>query len=290
MHGTGYAPSFPLALMNEIRHRGTVADADVALADTALLLAAVHYPGLSLDRYRHHLSRLAEDVAAHHRVLLAEGGADTPETRNEALRHALHDIHGYEGDREKYDDPQNADLIRVIDRRKGMPISLCILYLHAARAQGWAAHGLNMPGHFLVRLDDETGHRLIADPFGGCTEMQAPDLRRLIKGALGPQAELSASFYEPADNRAILIRLQNNVKTRLIQGEDYEGALGIVSLMRAVDPAEFRLLLDEGVLCARTNRPREAAEALEHYIAAAPLERDRHDAAMLLQQIRQLLR
>lgn len=286
---TGYPPSFPQTLIKELEERGTLPEEDIGLADTALLMAAVNYPGLSLDRYRHHLSRLAEETSARHAALTAAGEADTLEARNETLRQVLCVANGYAGDVEKYDDLQNADLIRVIDRRKGMPISLAILYLHAARAQGWEAHGLNFPGHFVVRIDDASGHRLIVDPFSGCAVLQAADLRRFVKSALGPQAELSASFYEPAGNRAILLRLQNNIKTRLIQGEDYEGALRAVNLMKAVDPHEFRLLLDEGVLCARTNRPQEAATALEGYIAVAPHERDRHDAALLLQQIRQLL-
>src|SRR3546814_8702530 len=42
---------------------------------------------------------------------------------------------GYHGDTESYDDPQNADLVRVIDRRMGLPVSLGVLYIHAARAQ-----------------------------------------------------------------------------------------------------------------------------------------------------------
>ena len=51
----------------------------------------------------------------------------------------------YRGDSETYDDTQNADLIRVIRRRRGLPVALGILYLHAARAQGWPAVGLNFP-------------------------------------------------------------------------------------------------------------------------------------------------
>src|SRR3546814_19012868 len=64
---------------------------------------------------------------------------------------------GYPGDTESYDDPQNADLVRVIDRRMGLPVSLGVLYIHAARAQSWPVCGLDFPGHFLIRLDGEDG-------------------------------------------------------------------------------------------------------------------------------------
>jgi len=56
-----------------------------------------------------------------------------------ALTQVMAEEHGYGGDRQHYDDLQNANLIRVIDRRRGLPVALGILYLHAARAQGWRA-------------------------------------------------------------------------------------------------------------------------------------------------------
>jgi len=149
-------------------------------------------------------------------------------------------------------------------------------------------HGLNIPGHFVCRMDYE-GTRLIFDPFAQCALLGAPELRRLIKQSLGPNAELSSTYYEPASNRTILIRLQNNIKMRRIEAEDYEGALNVVEAMRAIDPAEYRLLLDAGVLYARTNRLQKAIVALEDYIGKAPDPRDQHEAALLLQQIRESL-
>src|SRR5437763_12610027 len=62
---------------------------------------------------------------------------------------------GYDGDRLSYDNPNNADLMSVIDRRRGLPVALGILYIHAARAAGLKAVGLSLPGHFLLRI--ETG-------------------------------------------------------------------------------------------------------------------------------------
>src|SRR5690606_10569173 len=119
------------------------------------------------------------------------------------------------------------DLVRVIDRRKGLPIAISILYIHAGRAQGWNVVGLSFPGHVVIRLEEE-GHRLIADPFNGGKVLQAPDLRSLVKNALGDKAELSADYYNPATNREMLIRLQNNIKLRQVESEDYEEALKTV--------------------------------------------------------------
>jgi hypothetical protein len=74
--------------------------------------------------------------------------------------------YGYDGDRLNYDDPQNADFMAVIDRRRGLPVALGILYIHAARAAGFEATGLNTPGHFLLRIAARSGEALI-DPFNG---------------------------------------------------------------------------------------------------------------------------
>lgn len=274
--------------MQDLHHIGKMEDDEIDAARAAVAIAALDHPGIVTERYYNHLDLLADEVAAMHADLLNEGRVDDAEARLFALKTVLHDDHGYRGDVQNYNDMQNADMMRVIDRRRGMPIALALIYISTAQAQGWDAYGLNIPGHFLARLDSE-GVRLIFDPFDSCRVMNAPDLRRLIKTVGGPDAELSATYYEPATNRDMLVRLQNNRKIRLIEAEEYESALGVVMALRAVAPAEYRLLLDEGVLCARTGRNRQAIAALEAYVDKAPDAKDRHDAALLLHEIRQNL-
>jgi regulator of sirC expression with transglutaminase-like and TPR domain len=278
----------PERLMSDLQTIGTQPDSLINLGRAALYLAALEQPGLSLDRYETHMKCLADDVRERHAALLEAGAKDVIETRLAALKHIIADKYNYIGDSENYDDLQNASLIRVIDRRKGMPIALAILCIQIGRTLGWMIHGLNLPGHFVCRIDQDAG-RLIFDPFNQCSILQAPDLRRLVKKSLGENAELSSTYYEPADNRTILVRLQNNIKLRRIEAEDYEGALLAVEAMRAIDPKEYRLLLDAGVLCARTNRLQKAIENLELYISRAPGDRDRQEAALLLHQIKETL-
>lgn len=277
-------PAALVAALDEVGQQ----DADaINLTETALMLAALARPGLSLDRYRQQLTRLTTETEEQYQTILATGVTGA-QAKVQALQTVLAINHGFTGDRQTYNDLQNADLLSVLDRRKGMPITLALIYLHIARGLGWIAHGLNFPGHFLVRLD-EGPERLLLDPFAEGAILQAADLRAILKKTLGPDAELSITYYEPADNRAILIRLQNNIKTRLIEAEDYEGALHTVETMRRIAPDEYRLLLDAGVLQARTRRLEAALITLETYIKQAPDDRDRHDAALLLQQIKQLL-
>jgi regulator of sirC expression with transglutaminase-like and TPR domain len=111
--------------ISTLENVGTLPDDAIDLAGTALALAALDHPDVEFARYREHLALLAREVGLR-RAAPAE-----------ALREVLIDAFGYRGDRDSYDDLDNANLIRVIDRRRGLPVALSILWLHAARAQGW---------------------------------------------------------------------------------------------------------------------------------------------------------
>lgn len=264
---------------------GARPDEEIDPGEAALLLAALTHPGVALERYRHHLYKLSAEVLARYEELRAAGAENTAGTRLAALKHIIADKHGYESDPDHPDHIQNADLIRLIDRGKGNAVSLSLLYINTAKGLDWEVYPLDIPGYFAVRLDHQ-GERLIFDPARGSALLQAADLRRLVKDALGAQAELSVDYYKPVPVRHMLIRLQNQIKFRQIENEDYEGALQSVEAMRALDPAEFRLLLDAGVLYARTGRPREAVSVLESYVVKAPPGRDKSEAAYLLEEIR----
>src|SRR5258708_20040432 len=116
------------------------------LGEAALALASFERPRVGLARYRQHLATLARDVGRH-----GGAGGDLA-ARAQALNEIILLKYGYSGDELTYDDLQNANLMRVVDRRKGLPVALGILYLHAARAQGWDSVALGFPGPFLARL------------------------------------------------------------------------------------------------------------------------------------------
>jgi regulator of sirC expression with transglutaminase-like and TPR domain len=267
---------------------GQEEDSNIDLAKTALMIGVIESPSLHLGRYEHHIQKLIDEVAARYKELQGAGADDTSETQLAALKFVMIDTHNYSGDIERYDDLQNMNLIRVIERRKGIPAALSLIYMHVAQAQGWGVTALNFPAHVICRIEKE-GKRLIFDPFNGCAVLNAPELRVLLKGLIGDQVELSADYYEASTKRELLIRLQNNKKLRQIEGEDYEGALQCVQIMQKIAPDEYRLLLDAGVLYARTHHLNDAVGALEKYIELVPDEVDAHDAVLLLRQIRESL-
>jgi regulator of sirC expression with transglutaminase-like and TPR domain len=264
-----------------LRSFGDRADAEIDIAEAALILAAFDRPGVPLSRYREHLSRLARDVAA-----LGErhGAAASLDGRSAALNAVMLERYGYTGDRLSYDDLQNANLMRVIDRRKGLPVALGILYMHAARAQGWPIEGLDFPGHFLLRLA-LGGERAILDPFNAGALCGPRELRELLVSVAGAGSELTPAHTAAVSNREVLLRLQNNIKLRLLR-ERPEAALGVLETMLMIAPDRSALWREAGGLHARLGNLRAAATALEHSLELARDGPARQQAAALLQKVK----
>lgn len=269
-------------LENRLRRIGGQADSEIDIAQAGLLLAALDRPQLGLERYYHHLSLLERDVAE---LAEREGAADSLDKRVEVLNSVLVERYGYTGDVETYDALQNANLMRVIDRRRGLPVALGILYLHAARSQGWTIAGLNFPGHFLLRLDLGS-RRCIIDPFNGGVTRNAAELRDMLKAMGGSAAELRPDHTEPVGSRDVLLRLQNNIKLRLIQEERPADALEIVETMLMIAPDRAALWREAGVLHSHFDNMRAAIMSFEHYLELAGPEQGRHEIAELLAQLR----
>jgi regulator of sirC expression with transglutaminase-like and TPR domain len=257
-------------------------DEAIDLAETALALAALDRPRVSLDRYRDHLAELAAGVrgAVPDDPVLDDAVA--------ALNATLFERHGYQGDTRNYDDLQNANLMRVIDRKRGLPVALGILYLHAGRAQGWAMAGVNFPGHFLVRLDRGAG-RAVLDPFHGGQALGTGELRALLKSAAGPDAELAPVHYAPLGNRDILLRLQNNIKLRQIQAGQIEAAVTTLEGMLAFAPAKAELWRESGLLRARLGQVRAALGELERFTELETGHDERFRIATLMQELKSKL-
>jgi regulator of sirC expression with transglutaminase-like and TPR domain len=228
-----------------LKRIGESRDGGFDLAEAALALASLARPGLSLAPHRLHLRELAASVGRR-----AATTTRSPEARLAALVQALAREHGYEGNRETYDDLANADLARVIERRRGIPVSLGILYIRTARAQGWRIQGLNTPGHFLLLIEaDEGGTDVILDPFSG---------RALAPGD---------GALPVADDRSVLLRLQNNIKSRLLDRGRYEEAGEVIERMLWVAPRAAELWWESALVDAELGRIAGAIGRLDRCLA-----------------------
>lgn len=215
---------------------GELADDDLPLAETALTLAALDHRGVDLAPYRDHLAKLAEDT----RVALTSlrRGMTEIEAAARALADVIATRHGYAGDQATFDDPQNADLIRVIDRRRGLPVSLGIIYIETASRVGATARGLNTPGHFLLAIGEDE-HATVLDPFNPGVVLSREELR-----PHPPVPQSDSSDYGPVSARDVILRLLNNIRTRALAGKDLVRSLTILERMVLVAPRRAELWLD----------------------------------------------
>jgi regulator of sirC expression with transglutaminase-like and TPR domain len=271
--------------MAALKRIGRLADDDIELAEAALILGALDRPGTPLEPYREHISSLAEAARK------AAGDHDFLEERLASINRLMFETYGYKGDAETaetYDDPKNANLLDVIDSRSGLPVSIGILYIHAARAAGCAITGLAFPGHFLLRATDSAA-RIIIDPFHGGQTLEAGHLRDLLKQFMGADAELSPQHHAPVGNRDILLRLQNNIKARALKANDTARAGEILERMALMAPDVATVWQELGILSAHLGNLKQAMQALETFLDFAPPREQEREAESLLEQIKSSL-
>lgn len=237
------------------------------IAEGALLLAALDRPGVELGPYRDHLAMLARQAGA------------------EAVDDVLYARHGYGGDTETYEDPRNANLTHVIDRRRGLPVALGVLYIHVARAAGLAAHGLNVPGHFLVAVGT-ADVMAVRDPFNGGRAVDAAELRRLVTAVLGPGADADPAWLAPMDDRGVLMRLHNNIKVRAMRADDHGRAAAVLEAMVVLGPREPVLWRELGEALGHCDKLVAASSALERSVALAGNAEEARKAELTLRALR----
>ncbi|MEJ1967933.1 MAG: tetratricopeptide repeat protein [Rhizomicrobium sp.] len=216
--------------LDYLRRIGEAGEGPHDIARAALMLAILDHAEAALDPLLRHLFDIETAMRAEAGMIrrVADGAR--------VLAGLMHDRLGYDGDRVRYDDPGNADLVSVIARRRGLPVALGILYVHAARAAGMTACGLNTQGHFLIRIthrqDDVT-----LDPFNGGAVVDRDHMPAELRG-------YDARLAQPAGDVDVLLRLQNNLKQRALETGQNERALQITTRMALIAPRRAELWFD----------------------------------------------
>jgi regulator of sirC expression with transglutaminase-like and TPR domain len=192
------------------------------------------------------------------------------ESPEEAIAETLSGDFHFNGDLLTYDDPDNADLIAVARRRKGIPVALGIFYLDAARRCGLPVDGVDFPGHFLLRIESAEGP-LALDPFSeGRVVLPSELVRRALRAGLTPDvADRLDTLMAPVKDRAVLIRLQNNIFARAHAARDYARAERAALRRALLDPSDHRPWID--VAAAREGQG-ALAGALEALARAQALD------------------
>ena len=245
---------------------GQLPDAEIDIGDAALQLARIDAPSADWQAAHRHLSELAQfaaDIAA-----TSLKGSD-PREKAEGLSGLLAGAFGYQGDVDTYDDLANANLIRVIERRRGLPVALGVIWIHTARAAGWTCHGIDFPAHFLIALGDDTS-QVAVDVFHGGEIMTAGDLRKLLRRVEGPDAALYPGLLRPMETRRVLLRLQNNIMTRRLATGDLDGGMACIEDMLRIAPDQAELWRQAGGLNQKLDRVAAASACYRKFLDLVP--------------------
>lgn len=231
--------------------------ARLPVAKAALALSVINSPEEDPGEEETLLERISETAAQH---ALDSHSAMTVEAQVAVIRDLLHLQFGFRGDFETYDDLRNCDMRCVLERRRGLPVSLCILAMHIGDALSIDVQGVSMPGHFLASLRHEDG-RVIFDPFDQCRIMTDDAIIALLD-RVGGHHHGQRSLV-PASRRDTLVRLENNRKTRLMRQKRFEEALVVQEAMLILQPEQFTLWYEASLIATEANNYHSAVNYLE---------------------------
>jgi regulator of sirC expression with transglutaminase-like and TPR domain len=229
----------------------------------ALEIARFEYPDLDTGACITELDRHALAVADRARDL--SDGRSFVEAANQYLFGEL----GLRGNEEDYYNPANCCLNRVLETKRGIPITLSIVYIEIARRLAKRVSGVGLPGHFIVRYDDPAYSALI-DPFNGGTIVDARQCCQLAQ-----VESLEPGMLDAVDRRHIAMRLINNLRGIYFERRDSVKALQVLDLLIEAAPDSADEHKQRAVALLEQHRIAEAIGAFKRYIELAPEAPDR---------------
>ena len=239
------------------RFRELCASREPDLFEGALLVAELVDSGDDADGARGAVAGLAERVRE-------KAGRGIPGVT--ALCAVLFEEEGFKGDEDSYDEPSNSSVVRVLQRRRGMPITLSIVAIEVGRLAGLRLTGVGLPGHFVVGGPD-LPEGIYLDPFDAGALYETGGLSRRLAAIFGSPVELAPDALRPDSTRAILSRVLLNLRRSLQRRDRWEEALAALEFSEALDPANGSHRRERGLLLLKIGRTEEALEALEAYAA-----------------------
>ena len=255
-------------------------EADLDLAEAALLIAQEEQPELNVAHYLKRLDQLADAV----RAKLPE--SPTPQDSIKALNTQLFFEEGLRGNAGEYYDPRNSFLNEVLERKSGIPITLSVLYMEVGRRLGLSLAGVGFPGHFLVKyVGPDEEH--ILDPFAGGAALTEEQLAAKLKSMYGdnnPFVTQIPQLLTPATKKEILIRMLRNLKGVYLQKGDFERALSIIDRILLLAPDFAMEVRDRGAVQQRLGRMQGAVRDFRKYLELAPKAEDAANIRALIQR------
>jgi regulator of sirC expression with transglutaminase-like and TPR domain len=192
--------------------------------------------------------RLAEAVLDDAAAVVRERAAGTRSSFQKArlLARVLAEELGFAGDEDDYYDPRNVLLGPLLERHKGMPILLSVLWMEVGRRAGIPVAGIGLPGHFIVRVGPPPG--TLADPFAGGVPLTVDDCRRKVKALAGGRVPWRADYLRQMETPALLERVLRNLSGCRGRTGDEAGRFRAVTFLSALRPDEPENLLSRAEL------------------------------------------
>ena len=195
---------------------------------------------------------------------------------------------GFSGNFNDYYNPDNSYLHKVLSTRRGIPISLAIIYMELAQQIGLDVKGISFPGHFLMKLSIKTGD-IILDPFNGASLSREEIEERLepyfINGR-NPEDPPLASYLANATERSILARMLRNLKAVYAEQPHWKEFLNVQQKLVILLPGEIEERRDRGLAYANLDCPSAALQDIEAYLAQCPQATDAEILRMRLPELR----
>ena len=251
---------------------------EIPLAETALWIAAESRPQIDV------MGRLDEIHALSERIRPAITGARSLRNRVELLNRAFFHEEGFKGNSEDYANPLNSFLDSVLDTRRGIPITLAILYLEVAHRLNLPGAGVGFPGHFLIKVCDDH-EEIIVDPFFGRI-LSHQNCRELLQTVAGNDEGFAPELLDATPTPEILQRVLRNLKLLHLAQKNFEPALACsdrILLLAGDDLSELR---DRALIYHQLECAGPALQDLERYLVFAPKDPQAAVLSQLLDELR----
>ncbi len=181
---------------------------------------------------------------------------------------------GFAGNVNDYYAPENSYLHRVLASRRGIPITLALIYIEIAQQIGLEARGVSFPGHFLIKLKMPQGE-VVIDPFNG-RSMSRDDLEERIEpyrrrhGLVGDAEVPLGLFLQTATPRAVMARMLRNLKEIHRGAEEWPALLAVMQRLVILLPDDWDERRDRGLVRAELGDDDGAVQDLAAYVEHSP--------------------
>jgi regulator of sirC expression with transglutaminase-like and TPR domain len=234
-------------------------DQQVDLARGALLIAAAAYPDMDESLYLERLDRMASKVKGDMTADISSADIII------RINHLLFDEKKFRGNREKYYDPDNSFLNRVLDRKTGIPITLSLIYMEIAGRLGLDVRGIGLPGHFIVALYPVT-KIIYIDPFNRGKILSVDDCLELVRTHMGETVASDHNWLRPIDRKELLARMLRNLKLIYAQQDNDIMLFKMIHWILTLQPDAPGELRERAILYEAIGNPTLAIKDWLRYI------------------------